>query len=35
MGGVNLYGEREKVVFPAHPCLTNSRGDSSIQGVIK
>ena len=30
---MNLYGEKEKVVFPAHPCLTNSRGDSSIQGV--
>ena len=29
-----FYGEKEKVVFPAHPCLTNSRGDSSIQGVI-
>ena len=33
-GGVNRYGEKEKVVFPAHPCLTNSRGDSSIQGII-
>ena len=33
-GGGIFYGEKEKVVFPAHPCLTNSRGDSSIQGVI-
>ena len=33
-GGGDLYGEKEKVVFPAHPCLTNSRGDNSIQGVI-
>ena len=28
-GGESLWG-KEKVVFPAHPCLTNSRGDSSI-----
>ena len=27
-------GKRRKFFFPAHPCLTNSRGDSSIQGVI-
>ena len=32
VGGVNVYREKEKVGFPAHPCLTNSRGDSSIQG---
>ena len=35
--GVNCtpsVGEKKKVVFPAHPSLTNSRGDSSIQGVI-
>ena len=33
----NIHGKKEnslrKVVFPTHPCLTNYRGDSSIQGV--
>ena len=35
---VNLHWKQRnslrKVIFPTHPCLTNSRGDSSIQGVI-
>ena len=32
--GEYLWGKGESLFSPAHPCLTNSRGDSSIQGVI-
>ena len=32
--GESLWGKGESLFSPAHPCLTNSRGDSSIQAVI-
>ena len=34
--GCEILGKGESCLrtSPAHPCLTNSRGDSSLQGVI-
>ena len=34
-GGVNVYGEKEKVVFPAHPCLTNSNTDDASNRILE